>query len=87
YQQKNDQRSWWQKLTAPPINSINVDGSNIKIGYNMALTLDPAVQTTAQQVADCATNNPNGADCNSVLSPALQNVARGMHENALVRSL
>ena len=37
YQQKNDQRSWWQKLTAPPINSINVDGSNIKIGYNMAV--------------------------------------------------
>ena len=87
YQQKNDQRSWWQKLTAPPINSINVDGSDIKIGYNMALTLDPAVQTTAQQVADCVTNNPNGADCNSVLSPALQNVANGMYENALVRSI
>ena len=87
YQQKNDQRSWWQKLTAPPINSINVDGSNIKIGYNMALTLDPAVQTTAQQVADCVTNSPNGADCNSVLSPALQNVANGMYENALVRSI
>lgn len=75
YQQKNDQRSWWQKLTAPPINSINVDGSDIKIGYNMALTLDPAVQTTAQQVADCVTNNPNGTDCNNVLSPALQKVA------------
>ena len=87
YQQKNDQRSWWQKLTAPPINSINVDGSDIKIGYNMALTLDPAVQTTAQQVADCVTNNPNAADCNSVLSPALQNVANGMYENALVRSI
>ena len=87
YQQKNDQRSWWQKLTAPPINSINVDGSDIKIGYNMALTLDPAVQTTAQQVADCVTNNPNGTDCNSVLSPALQNVAGGMYENALVRSI
>ena len=87
YQQKNDQRSWWQKLTAPPINSINVDGSDIKIGYNMALTLDPAVQTTAQQVADCVTNNPNGADCNNVLSPALQNVAGGMYENALVRSI
>lgn len=87
YQQKNDQRSWWQKLTAPPINSINVEGSDIKIGYNMALTLDPAVQTTAQQVADCVTNNPNGADCNSVLSPALQNVAGGMYENALVRSI
>lgn len=87
YQQKNDQRSWWQKLTAPPINSINVDGSNIKIGYNMALTLDPAVQTTAQQVADCVTNNPNAADCNNVLSPALQNVAGGMYENALVRSI
>ena len=87
YQQKNDQRSWWQKLTAPPINSINVDGSDIKIGYNMALTLDPAVQTTAQQVADCVTNSPNGADCNSVLSPALQNVADGMYENALVRSI
>nr|WP_313090828.1 penicillin-binding transpeptidase domain-containing protein [Moraxella sp. CTOTU48268] len=87
YQQKNDQRSWWQKLTAPPINSINVDGSNIKIGYNMALTLEPAVQTTAQQVADCVTNSPNGADCNSVLSPALQNVANGMYENALVRSI
>ena len=87
YQQKNDQRSWWQKLTAPPINSINVDGSDIKIGYNMALTLDPAVQTTAQQVADCVTNSPNGADCNSVLSPALQNVANGMYENALVRSI
>ncbi|MFO1382895.1 MAG: penicillin-binding transpeptidase domain-containing protein [Moraxella osloensis] len=87
YQQKNDQRSWWQKLTAPPINSINVDGSDIKIGYNMALTLDPAVQTTAQQVADCVTNNPNGADCNNVLSPALQNVANGMYENALVRSI
>lgn len=87
YQQKNDQRSWWQKLTAPPINSINVDGSDIKIGYNMALTLDPAVQTTAQQVADCVTNNPNGVDCNSVLSPALQNVADGMYENALVRSI
>ena len=29
------------KLTAPPINSINVDGSDIKIGYNMALTLIP----------------------------------------------
>ncbi|MBD3727751.1 MAG: hypothetical protein IE936_11890, partial [Moraxella osloensis] len=87
YQQKNDQRNWWQKLTAPPINSINVDGSDIKIGYNMALTLDPAVQTTAQQVADCVTNNPNGVDCNSVLSPALQNVAGGMYENALVRSI
>nr|WP_312275606.1 penicillin-binding transpeptidase domain-containing protein [Moraxella sp. CTOTU46711] len=87
YQQKNDQRSWWQKLTAPPINSINVDGSDIKIGYNMALTLNPAVQTTAQQVADCVTNNPNGADCNSVLSPALQKVANGMYENALVRSI
>ena len=87
YQQKNDQRNWWQKLTAPPINSINVDGSDIKIGYNMALTLDPAVQTTAQQVADCVTNNPNGADCNNVLSPALQNVAGGMYENALVRSI
>ena len=87
YQQKNDQRSWWQKLTAPPINSINVDGSDIKIGYNMALTLDPAVQTTAQQVADCVTNNPNGTDCNNVLSPALQNVAGGMYENALVRSI
>ena len=87
YQQKNDQRSWWQKLTAPPINSINVDGSDIKIGYNMALTLDPAVQTTAQQVADCVTNNPNAADCNSVLSPALQKVANGMYENALVRSI
>ena len=87
YQQKNDQRSWWQKLTAPPINSINVDGSDIKIGYNMALTLDPAVQTTAQQVADCVTNNPNGADCNNVLSPALQKVANGMYENALVRSI
>lgn len=87
YQQKNDQRSWWQKLTAPPINSINVDGSDIKIGYNMALTLDPAVQTTAQQVADCVTNSPNGADCNSVLSPALQNVANGMYESALVRSI
>lgn len=87
YQQKNDQRSWWQKLTAPPINSINVEGSDIKIGYNMALTLDPAVQTTAQQVADCVTNSPNGADCNSVLSPALQNVANGMYESALVRSI
>lgn len=87
YQQKNDQRNWWQKLTAPPINSINVDGSDIKIGYNMALTLNPAVQTTAQQVADCVTNNPNGADCNNVLSPALQNVAGGMYENALVRSI
>lgn len=87
YQQKNDQRSWWQKLTAPPINSINVDGSDIKIGYNMALTLDPAVQTTAQQVADCVTNNPNAADCNNLLSPALQNVANGMYENALVRSI
>ena len=87
YQQKNDQRSWWQKLTAPPINSINIDGSDIKIGYNMALTLDPAVQTTAQQVADCVTNNPNGTDCDSVLSPALQNVANGMYENALVRSI
>ena len=87
YQQKNDQRSWWQKLTAPPINSINVEGSDIKIGYNMALTLDPAVQTTAQQVADCVTNSPNGADCNSVLSPALQNVAGGMYESALVRSI
>jgi hypothetical protein len=87
YQQKNDQRSWWQKLTAPPINSINVDGSDIKIGYNMALTLDPAVQTIAQQVADCVTNNPNAADCNSVLSPTLQNVANGMYENALVRSI
>jgi hypothetical protein len=87
YQQKNDQRSWWQKLTAPPINSINIDGSDIKIGYNMALTLDPAVQTTAQQVADCVTNSPNGADCNSVLSPALQNVAGGMYESALVRSI
>ena len=87
YQQKNDQRNWWQKLTAPPINSINVDGSDIKIGYNMVLTLDPAVQTTAQQVADCVTNNPNGVDCHSVLSPALQNVANGMYENALVRSI
>lgn len=87
YQQKNDQRNWWQKLTAPPINSINVDGSDIKIGYNMALTLDPAIQTAAQQVADCVTNNPNGAECNSVLSPALQNVANGMYENALVRSI
>lgn len=87
YQQKNDQRSWWQKLTAPPINSINVEGSDIKIGYNMALTLDLAVQTTAQQVADCVTNSPNGADCNSVLSPALQNVANGMYESALVRSI
>ncbi len=87
YQQKNDQRNWWQKLTAPPINSINVDGSDIKIGYNMALTLNPAVQTTAQQVADCVTNNPNGTDCDSVLSPALQNVANGMYENALVRSI
>lgn len=87
YQQRNDQRNWWQRLTAPPINSINVDGSDIKIGYNMALTLDPAVQTSAQQVADCVTNSPNGVNCQTVLSPALQNVANGMHENALVRSI
>ena len=87
YQQQNDKRNWWQKLTAPPINSINVDSSNIKIGYNMALTLDPTVQTSAQQVADCVTNSPNGVDCQTVLSPALQNVANGMYENALVRSI
>ena len=88
YQQKNDTRNWWQKLTAPPINSINIDGSDIKIGYNMALTLDPEVQTKAQQVADCVTNSPNASvDCNTLLSPSLQSVAGQMYENALVRSI
>lgn len=88
FQQQQDKRTWWQKLTAPPINTINIDGSDIKIGYNMALTLDPAVQHTAQQVADCVTNSPNAtADCSTVLSPALQSVANGMYEKALVRSI
>ncbi len=88
FQAQQDKRTWWQKLTAPPINTIDIDGSDVKIGYNMALTLDPNVQNTAQQVADCVTNSPNAtADCSTVLSPALQNVANGMYEKALVRSI
>lgn len=88
YQQQQDKRTWWQKLTAPPMNTIDIDGSDVKIGYNMALTLDPNVQHTAQQVADCVTNSPNAtADCSTVLSPALQGVANQMYEKALVRSI
>ena len=86
YQQKNDQRSWWQKLTAPPINS-NVDGYRYQNRYNMALTLDPASQTTAQKVADCVTNNPNATDCNNVLSPAFAKSRQWWYEKALVRSI
>lgn len=76
------------KLTAPPMNTIDIDGSDVKIGYNMALTLNPTVQNNAQQVADCVTNSPNATvDCSTVLSPTLQNVASQMYENALVRSI
>ncbi|MFW2176968.1 MULTISPECIES: hypothetical protein [unclassified Moraxella] len=88
YQQREDKRSWWQKLTAPPMNTIDIDGSDVKIGYNMALTLDPTVQNQAQQVADCVTNSPNATtDCSTLISPNLQTVANQMHENALVRSI
>lgn len=88
YQQQQDKRTWWQKLTAPPINTIDIDGSDIKIGYNMALTLDPTVQRTAQQVADCVTNSPNARiDCTTLISPNLQAVANQMYEKALVRSI
>jgi hypothetical protein len=88
YQQQQDKRTWWQKLTAPPMNTIDIDGSDVKIGYNMALTLNPTVQNNAQQVADCVTNSPNATvDCSTVLSPTLQNVASQMYENALVRSI
>lgn len=88
FQQQQDKRTWWQKLTAPPMNTIDIDGSDVKIGYNMALTIDPNVQYTAQQVADCVTNSPNAtADCSTVLSPALQGVANQMYEKALVRSI
>lgn len=88
YQQQQDKRTWWQKLTAPPMNTIDIDGSDVKIGYNMALTLDPNVQNRAQHVADCVTNSPNATvDCDTVLSPSLQNIANQMHESALVRSI
>lgn len=88
YQQNHDQRNWWQKLTAPPINAIELDGSDIKIGYNMSLTFDPAIQAQAQNVADCFTNSPNASlDCNTLLSNNLQMVASQMYENALVRSV
>lgn len=98
YQAKKDQRNFWQKLTAPPLNAISLDGANVKIGYNMALTFDPTVQNTAQQVADCvtkkadsdtsATNNSatNSAVCDGMMAN-LQGVTSQMYENALVRSI
>ncbi|WP_394261573.1 hypothetical protein [Moraxella boevrei] len=88
YQQKYDTRNWWQRLTAPPINSIEIDGADIKIGYNMQLTFEPTVQTHAQNIADCMTNSPNvSIDCGQILSKNLQQQANQMYENALVRSI
>lgn len=89
YQQKKDPRNFWQKLTAPPLNAISLDGANVKIGYNMALTFDPNVQNTAQHVADCVTNKATGdtqTDCHAMLAN-LQGVTGQMYENALVRSI
>lgn len=91
YQQKNDQRNFWQKLTEPPVNSIELDGSRVKIGYNMALTLDPTVQNQAQLIANCVTKNPADSDqaktCDGLMAGNLQGVANQMYENSLVRSI
>lgn len=91
YQERNDKRGFWQKLTEPPLNSIELDGSRVKIGYNMALTLDPQVQNQAQLIANCVTKNPaddtQAGQCNSLLAGGLQGVANQMYENALVRSV
>lgn len=91
YQRKNDQRSFWQRLTMPPINTIPLDGSNVKIGYNMQLTIDPKVQNTVQLVANCFTKNPvnstQAQQCKAIMSDQLQTTANQMYENALVRSI
>ena len=88
YQRQTDQRHFWQRWFAPPVNTITLDGAPIKIGYNMALTLDPTIQAAAQNIADCFTNSPYAdVDCRNVLSPALQQAANQMYEHALARSV
>ncbi|WP_395146880.1 hypothetical protein ACF3N0_08105 [Moraxella atlantae] len=88
YQRQTDQRHFWQRWFAPPVNTIALDGANIKIGYNIALTLDPTIQADAQNIADCFTNSPYAdVDCRNVLSPTLQQAANQMYEHALARSI
>ncbi len=87
YHDKYNNQNWFSKLFSAPVNSIDIDGADVKIGYNMQLTLDSELQAKVQHIAECMTSNVKTVKCDDVLSERMQTDAKSMYENSLVRSI
>lgn len=90
YHKKYDERGFLSKIIGSPVNSINIEGADVKIGYNIQLTLDPDTQSFAQRLAECMTTNVNNLTsqfCKTYMSEEMISSANKMYENSLVRSV
>lgn len=62
---------WLQRELAPrlasatrePVGSMRVNGREVPVGPTIGMTFDPAMQATAQRIADCYTGRLRGDDC------------------------
>lgn len=73
-----------QESTEPA--KISINGVSVPVGFNAQLTINPAIQSLSQQLANCITGQETGKVCQDLLGNISIDM-KNMEDNALIRQV